>query len=289
MPTIAINTIAGNNTINAAQASAGFVISGTTSGVEDGQAVTVNILNSSHAVLENLSQATDQANSWSVTVTSAQATALADGIDIVTADVSDKAGTPAVQASHSLTVDEERVAEAPGLAVLKGSLTVAKNGSADLGITASPLDSDDRVSVKISGVPSYETITAPRGDSVTHQAQGKTSTWTVTESASAAGTPLTGLNVTSHYTGSGHPVSNLTVTASNTTSGETATSSSKSITVTDPPASTSTPSANQNTALFTQFMAGAFGDDDKSGAGQIASWHSGRDVDGRNFLSSPHH
>ncbi|MBV9518741.1 MAG: hypothetical protein JO068_11515 [Hyphomicrobiales bacterium] len=292
-PTIAINTIAGNDIITAAKASAGFVISGTTSGVEDGQPVTVDILNSSQVVLANL-QATDQANSWSVTVTNTQATALADGIDIVTANVSDQAGDPAMQASLSLTVDEDRVAEAPTLAFSQGSLTVAKGGSVNLGITASPLDADDRVSVKISGVPSYETITAPSGDSVTHQAQGKTYTWTVTESASMAGTPLTGIMLTSHYKGSGSPVAGLTVTASDVTSGETASSPSQKLSVTDPPAAapsskdTGAAAMSNNTALFDQFAAGFHGD--HGGAGQIASiaQMQGGDQDHLNLSSNPH-
>ena len=100
-PAIAINTIASNNIINAAKASAGFTISGTTSGAENGQAVTVNILNSANSVVDSYAT-TDQNNAWSVRVTSAQATALADGSYTVTANVADKAGNPAPQASHAL-------------------------------------------------------------------------------------------------------------------------------------------------------------------------------------------
>ena len=43
-PTIAItDPIAGNNTVDASEAAAGFTVSGTTSGVEDGQTVTVTL------------------------------------------------------------------------------------------------------------------------------------------------------------------------------------------------------------------------------------------------------
>ena len=235
-PTIAINTIASNNIINAAKASAGFTISGTSSGAENGQAVTVNILNSANSVVDSYAT-TDQNNAWSVRVTSAQATALADGSYTVTANVADKAGNPAPQASHALTVDEEKIAEPPALAIANTSLTVLAGGSVSLGITATPVDSDDRVSVKINGLPSYERITAPSGDTVSRQRQSNgTYNWTITESASAAGTPLTGLTLSSSYTGTGHPVANLTVTASNTTSGEAASSASQILTVTDPPA-----------------------------------------------------
>jgi hypothetical protein len=235
-PTIAINTIASNNIINAAKASRGFAISGTSTGAENGQAVTVNILNSANAVVDSYTT-TDQNNAWSVRVTSAQATALADGSYTVTANVADKAGNPALQASHALTVDEEKVAEPPTLTIASTSLTVLAGGSVSLGITATPVDPDDRVQVKINGLPSYERITAPAGDNVSRQLQSNgTYNWTITESASAAGTPLTGLTLSSSYTGTGHPVAALTVTASNVTSGETASSASQILTVTDPPA-----------------------------------------------------
>jgi hypothetical protein len=235
-PTIAISTIASNNIINAAKASTGFTVSGTTTGTENGQAVTVNILNSANSVVDSYAT-TDQNNAWSVRVTSAQATALADGSYTVTANVADKAGNPAPQASHALTVDEEKVAEPPALAIASTSLTVLAGGSVSLGITATPVDPDDRVSVKITGLPSYERITAPSGDNVSRQLQSNgTYTWTITESASTAGKPLTGLTLSSSYTGTGHPVASLTVTASNTTSGETATSASRTLSVTDPPA-----------------------------------------------------
>ena len=237
-PTIAINTIANNNIINAAKASRGFTISGTSTGAENGQVVTVNILNSANSVVDSYTT-TDRNNAWSVSVTSAQATALADGSYTVTANVADKAGNPSPQANHALTVDEEKVAEPPALAIANTSLTVLAGGSVSLGITATPVDSDDRVSVKINGVPSYERITAPSGDNVSRQLQSNgTYNWTITESASAAGTPLTGLTLSSSYTGTGHPVAQLTVTASNATSGETASSASQILTVTDPPAAT---------------------------------------------------
>jgi hypothetical protein len=180
---------------------------------------------------------TDQNNAWSVRVTRAQATALADGSYTVTANVADKAGNASPQASHALTVDEEKVAEPPTLAIASASLTVLAGGSVSLGITATPVDPDDRVSLKINGVPNYERITAPSGDNVSRQLQlNGTYNWTITESASAAGKPLTGLTLSSSYTGTGHPVASLTVTASNTTSGETASSASQTLTVTDPPA-----------------------------------------------------
>ena len=286
-PTIAINTIATNNVVTNGNAISGFPIGGTTVGAENGQTVTVSILNSAQSVVD-IYGTTEQNNAWSVNVTSAQATALADGNYTVTANVSDLAGNAAPQASQVLTVDEDRSTEAPVLTIASTTLNVNAGASALLGITAAPVDSDDRISVKITGLPSYETITAPQGDNVSRSSQGRTYTYVITESGSTTGTPLTGLTLTSHYTGSSHPVANLTVTASDTTSGETATSPSKPIAVTDPPLSTAPTSVHHAAALFTQFVAAGFGDD-KSSVGHVASSLSYRELAGQGFLSTPHH
>ena len=178
-------------------------------------------------------------------------------------------------------------AETPTLAIANTSLNVTAGGSVPLGITATPVDSDDTISVKISGVPTYETVTAPSGVTVTSglQADG-TNTWTIAESASTTGAPLTALMLSSSYTGSDHPVATFTVTASNTTPGETATSAAQTMTVTDPPAMTSdggpsasprggivasTPNPGQIdrlVALMDQFMAAGF-HEDQTGAGAM--------------------
>jgi hypothetical protein len=127
-------------------------------------------------------------------------------------------------------------AEPPTLTIANSSLNVAAGGSVQLGITATPVDSDDALSVKIAGVPTYESITAPNGYAVTSSLQTDgTNTWTVTESGSTVGTSLSGLTLFSSYTGSDQPAASFTVTASNTTSGEAATSAPLALTVIDPP------------------------------------------------------
>ncbi|TYL96787.1 hypothetical protein FXB40_10780 [Bradyrhizobium rifense] len=235
-PTIAISTIAGDNIVNATEGAAGFAVSGTTSGAENGRIVTVNILNSANAIVNSYTKAVSS-NAWSVAVTSAQAAALADGNYTVSASVSDAAGNPAPTATRALTMDQDKVPEVPGLTISSTSLTVQAGGSIALGITATPVDSDDKLSLTISGLPSYESITAPAGNTVTSSLQSNgTYTWTITEGAATTGTPLTGLTLSSSYTGTDHPVAIFAVTASNTTTGETATSASQTMTVTDPPA-----------------------------------------------------
>ena len=121
-PTIAIATIAGDNTLNLAEAGAGFAITGTTTGLEDGQVATITLVNSSSAVVGTYT-ATVTGNTWSVSLTSPEATALANGSYTVRANVSDLAGNSALQATRTLTIDETPPDEParPALAVISNS------------------------------------------------------------------------------------------------------------------------------------------------------------------------
>jgi hypothetical protein len=147
-------------------------------------------------------------------------------------------------------VDQDKVAEVPSLTT-SGNVTVSACGSKPLGISVIPNDSDDTLSVKISNVPSFETITAPNGDVVTRNG----TTYTIT---APTGQAINNLMVHSSYKGKGHPQNTFNITATNLTVGETATSASKSIIVTDPPPTApdvTPPSLEHVAALFNQFMA----------------------------------
>ncbi|SHK84814.1 FecR family protein [Bradyrhizobium lablabi] len=104
-PTIAIDPVARNNVVNADTASAGFVIVGTTSDAENGQPVTVRIVDGSGHVVDTF-VTTLTNNTWSISVTSTEARLLHDGSYTVTADVSDSAGNTALEATQAITVDE---------------------------------------------------------------------------------------------------------------------------------------------------------------------------------------
>ena len=159
-------------------------------------------------------------------------------------DLSSADATPTVNSSTTVIntdpagADQDTVAEAPVFtSPIPGNLTVTPGGSIALGINAAPIDSDDSVSVKISGVPKFEQITAPSGDVVTSTKNGPTYTYTI---SAPTGQAVGGLTLISNYTGPGHPTNALTVSATNSTAGEAATSVSHTINVTDPPAATST-------------------------------------------------
>ncbi len=103
-PMVAIDPINGGATLNAGDAAAGLILSGTTAGVEDGQTVTISVSDGTDPPLAYF--ATVAGSTWSVPVPANIATALADGSYTITASVSDRAGNPALPASRMATVDE---------------------------------------------------------------------------------------------------------------------------------------------------------------------------------------
>lgn len=104
-PAIAIGPIADNNVVNVHAAGTGFAITGTVFDAENGQPVTVRIVDSAGHVVDTFATTLQNAT-WSVDVSSALAKSLHDGSYTVTADVSDTAGNPAPEATLGITVDE---------------------------------------------------------------------------------------------------------------------------------------------------------------------------------------
>ena len=66
-------------------------------------------------------------------------------------------------------VDHKR--EPPKLTITDHSLSLSAGGTIPLPISVSPNDADDTVTVKISGVPSFDTITAGDGHVVAKKGQ----------------------------------------------------------------------------------------------------------------------
>ena len=116
-PTVTINTLAGDNVLNALEAQSNLTIGGSASGVEDGQHVTVTFNNHSY-------DAVVTSNAWTTTVAASALThaMLPDGSYTVTANVSDAAGNPATSATRTMKVDET----APVIAV-PGAQTLGFN------------------------------------------------------------------------------------------------------------------------------------------------------------------
>jgi hypothetical protein len=118
--------------------------------------------------------------------------------------------------------------------VTKPVITIADNtlwvggrgGTVDLGAKVTTTDSNDRVTVNITGLPKYETITDKRDG---HTFRGSNITLTAAEVDS-------GLVLHSYYGGGGHPGAKLTLTASakDPVSGAVKKAAPQTITVTDP-------------------------------------------------------
>ncbi|WJR76000.1 VCBS domain-containing protein [Bradyrhizobium sp. NP1] len=152
-PTIAIDGIGHNNVVNTNVASAGFAITGTVLDAENGQPVTVKIVDSSGHVVDTFAT-TLANNAWSVNITSTDAKLLHDGSYTVTADVSDTAGNPAPEATQAITVDEtpptvtwlpQAESGVEGTTIALGRITATPNSL--------PGHSDNVQSLVVSGIP----------------------------------------------------------------------------------------------------------------------------------------
>ena len=168
-PVIAITTpISGDDLVNAEEAGSGLEISGVTTGVEDGQTVTLMIggVTATAPVTSGL---------WSVSLSPAEVAGLAQGAQTITADVSSAAGVPAAQASAAIVIDTV----APGTTITQFTNDTGTIGD---GITA---DSTPTLSGSTEASASVEIFDGSTSlGSVTADAAGN---WSFTTPALSAG------------------------------------------------------------------------------------------------------
>ncbi|HGV2836859.1 TPA: Ig-like domain-containing protein, partial [Escherichia coli] len=98
VPVLTINTIAGDDIINAAEHGQALVISGSSTGGEAGDVVTVTLNSKTYTTT------LDASGNWSVGVPAADVTALGSGPQTVTATVTDAAGNSDNE-THTVTVN----------------------------------------------------------------------------------------------------------------------------------------------------------------------------------------
>ena len=147
-PAITIGAIATDDTVNLAEAGASVQIAGTALGAEDGQIVVVKIVNAQNQAVDAITTEVS-AGAWSVSLTSAQA--LADGIYTVTADVTDRAGNSAPEATHTLTVDE--TPPSVSIATIAGDNVLNRAEAAGATIGGSTIGVEDGQQVAITLTP----------------------------------------------------------------------------------------------------------------------------------------
>jgi len=194
-PTVAINTIAGDDILNAAEAGAALTITGSST-AEAGQTVTVTLNG------ENYTGTVQTDGSWSVSVPPADVSALTASNYTVSAAVSDKAGNPA-SVNHNLTVDTSvpvvtintvagddviNATEHAQAQIISGSATGAATGST---VTVT-IGTNTFTTVQADGSWS---LTLPASDLTALANNGYTLTATVSDQAGNPGSASKGVTV----------------------------------------------------------------------------------------------
>jgi Bacterial Ig-like domain/Passenger-associated-transport-repeat len=142
-PSITIDTIAGDNVVNAAEGAATITVSGTATGAEDGQTVTLTLKTADGSTTLQTLTTTVSGGAWHLDLPPGATPAFPDGNYLVTADVSDLAGNPATEATRTIRVDTHAptitinsiagdnivtAAEGAGTITVSGTAVGAENG-----------------------------------------------------------------------------------------------------------------------------------------------------------------
>jgi hypothetical protein len=137
---IAIDTLAGDNALSAAEAGQPLVVSGTTANVTPGSVVSVVVAGTTYTGTVNAD------GSWAVTVPASAVGALPDGLNSVTANVTDAGGTGET-ATATLDV---HITNLPQAALDAPATLNADSAQADLAITGTSGVSGDGQSVTLT-------------------------------------------------------------------------------------------------------------------------------------------
>ena len=116
-PTLVFDAITGDDRINAAEASSDITVSGTSSGLLDGETVLVSLNDIDYI-------ATVNGDAWSLIVPALDVAALVDG-DQLTANATDAAGNDALPVSQTLIIDTV----VPVASINQPALATAANSS----------------------------------------------------------------------------------------------------------------------------------------------------------------
>nr|WP_313853336.1 Ig-like domain-containing protein [Winslowiella toletana] len=195
-PTLTIDTISGDNMLNAAEAGQDLTLSGTSS-AEAGQIVTVTFNGKDYSteVLAN--------GSWTLDVPAADMAEIADGTAIVTASVANQSGNPA-SASHNLTVDVTVPVVTINTVAGDDVINAVEHGQAQI------------ISGSASGAAAGDVVTVTIGDNSWTTTLNAAGNWSVGIPAAAIsalqdGTVTIGVSVTDAAGNTGGDTHNVTV------------------------------------------------------------------------------
>ncbi len=164
-PTVALTgPTTADDILNAVEAGSPLVINGTTTGVEDGQTVTVTVGGKDYT-------ATVSGNTYSITVAVSDLASLSEGTVTMTASVSDLAGNPATPATDDFIKDTTAPA-----------LTAVLDPSSDTGVQGDGITSDTTPTISGTGEPDATISVVIDGQTLTTTVTTVTAggTWSVT-------------------------------------------------------------------------------------------------------------
>ncbi|WP_187222702.1 Ig-like domain-containing protein [Escherichia marmotae] len=167
-PDLTINTVAGDDIINAIEHGQALVVSGTSTGAAAGDVVTVNLNG------KNYTTTLDASGNWSVGIPAADVTALATGSQTITASLSDRAGN-SDSTTHDVTVD------------LSGPTLTINTVSGDDIINNTEKTQDLTISGGSSGLATGTTVTVMLNGLAYRATTDGSGNWSVTVPASAVG------------------------------------------------------------------------------------------------------
>ncbi|EJE3885962.1 Ig-like domain-containing protein [Escherichia coli] len=167
-PDLTINTVAGDDIINAIEHGQALVVSGTSTGAAAGDVVTVTLNG------KNYTTTLDASGNWSVGIPAADVTALATGSQTITASLSDRAGN-SDSTTHDVTVD------------LSGPTLTINTVSGDDIINNAEKTQDLIISGGSSGLAAGTTVTVMLNGLAYSATTDGSGNWSVTVPASAVG------------------------------------------------------------------------------------------------------
>ncbi|MEF4326083.1 Ig-like domain-containing protein [Escherichia coli] len=167
-PDLTINTVAGDDIINAIEHGQALVVSGTSTGAAAGDVVTVTLNG------KNYTTTLDASGNWSVGIPAADVTALAIGSQTITASLSDRAGN-SDSTTHDVTVD------------LSGPTLTINTVSGDDIINNAEKTQDLIISGVSSGLAAGTTVTVMLNGLAYSATTDGSGNWSVTVPASAVG------------------------------------------------------------------------------------------------------
>ncbi len=167
-PDLTINTVSGDDIINAIEHGQALVVSGISTGAEPGDVVTVTLNG------KNYTTTLDASGNWSVGIPAADVTALATGSQTITASLSDRAGN-SDSTTHNVTVD------------LSGPTLTISIVSGDDIINNAEKTQDLTISGGSSGLATGTTVTVMLNGLAYSATTDSSGNWSVTVPASAVG------------------------------------------------------------------------------------------------------